>query len=190
MFTIFEKKITVFSDFDGTLIKEQSGFMLVFSYIIEKKKEKSKRIKEGFKHFLKYIFDRNNSHLAEFVKDIDEKTLISVAKKLHFKQKWFENIEEIKKKYNVNSVNVIIVSRNLKELIEIFIKLNKEELDKRKIKIVKVIANTTKKRFLIFKNKIVQNNNKFEFLKGKEIIYLGDADDNYLKEIVDEFFEC
>lgn len=190
MFNLFERKITVFSDFDGTLIKEQSGFLLILSYINEKKEEKKKRIKEGFKHFIKYIFDRNNSHLAEFVKDIDEKTLISVAKKLHFNTKWFENIEEIKKKNNVSHVNVIIVSRNLKELIEIFIKLNKEELEKRKIRIVKIIANTTKKKFLIFKNKVVQNNNKFEFLKGKEIIYLGDSDDKYLKEIVNEFFQC
>ncbi len=188
----FERKVIVFSDFDETMVEERSGKNLILNYLRENKAGFFQKLRRGLYFGYKYLTNRKIEYFLDYIKNANDDVFKKTADELHFNYAWFDEIEKIKQEYKVKKIDLIIISRNIDKVIYYFIKKHKEVFDAYNIDIIKIIANKIHKHKGVFHRQElnIELDNKFEFLKGKHIIYIGDNDDSYLKEFVSNYFNA
>jgi len=168
------KKILVCTDFDQTMIKEESAVVLVkkLLHYYSRKVSKFNYIKLLFRllrKVVKYEIKGSVRPLYEAFFYFDKDLLTNVVKKFHFNKKWIRHIKRIKKNNPRSKIDLIIISRGMGDIIAKFleIKKNKEFLMELECDVIKIIANTD---IIIGQKAIIQRG---LWKKGKKMPYIG-----------------
>jgi hypothetical protein len=140
--------ITVYTDFDETLVKENSPMLLVKSMLAFYKRVfgrafalsiATKTIYNG----VLYKLTRKTKHYYNAHYYFDSKILIDVSSKLTVNEKWVAAIDLIRKQHGNDKIELTIISRNVIELIEDFVKINKSFFKSQNIVVKKIIAHAS-----------------------------------------------
>lgn len=143
-------RVLIFTDFDQTMIKQNSTIFIAKEMFKFYKKNFGliHALKLGFRTFyrgLLYFMTKNTKHFYKAFFYFDQTSMQIVAKKLTYNPKWIKTIENIKKQYPKNTkFNLIILSRNIFDLIINFtnINKNKEILESLNLNLKQIIAHT------------------------------------------------
>lgn len=171
--------LRVYVDFDQVVIKQDSAKMASIELI----KRRPWLILGYFLMRILYIFLKKEIILrmgAMFCFNVKEEEFEKLAYRLKLNDNFLRTIRQIKKKNEINEIEVVIVSRGAKRVIEIFKQRPdvNSVLNNRGVNIVSVVANEFEIKDGRVTGKligrVISDDKKFDIVPERSI-YLGDA---------------
>lgn len=142
------KPVVVYTDFDETMIRDNSPKNMALATLRFYKKT------FGVGHFttafvklawnyIWYKFTGSATYFYDALFYFDEKSLIQLAAKLRFKKKWLAAIKDIRKRLGGDvKIELYIISRNVGEIVKLFVDLHQDDLAALGCTVKEIIANT------------------------------------------------
>ncbi|MDD9953111.1 MAG: hypothetical protein OXR66_02140 [Candidatus Woesearchaeota archaeon] len=192
----------IFSDFDETMIPVSAGGKLVQRYFF--RDPHNEPFYRRAWHVMKLVtpalrrkyFEEYYKCLRRIPKDVRHNILASIP----LNTRWLEAVKEVRMEYGAKTIGLTIISRNCVDVIHDWIMQNRDLLREHNITIDGIIANRSvddpnvafvKERgdlkhvdYIGF-GQLLEKQKKL-FL-DKHSIYIGDHDDEVLKDVVHEF---
>ena len=184
-----ENEVVVFTDFDRTMIKQNSPALFFFELFRKRPKTAIRAcIKAMHMHGLG---GRAFIHaVSEILPENRDAIIKRLVKKFKFNNKWILALRKLIEKYpNIKQVRLVVITRNIEQIPRMFLKANfhviKSFVGKKIADDVLIIANNASEEAVIsglgFRKEqsitkiINQSRDKGAFLKNKNTIYFGDS---------------
>gem|GEM_PF-5049885 len=189
------------SDFDNTIIVENSAILLLRHYLLHGKHELfTKRIGRIIKLFPSPRRQRNLREYYRAVESIPLPERIAVINRARLNPRWLRAMKELRLKHRASTVDVTVISRNAADVVATWLHDHKVLLAKEHILVSRIIANNpvSDKHVEVVLERgdfshydhvlfgMMDEDGKRRFL-DKHAIYLGDAEEAVLKGVVKEF---
>lgn len=124
-----ENEVTIVTDFDKTMVKQNSPIHLVRSLLWMKPKDTLselgralQRFGPGGRGFLEFMLS-----MPELEREL---AIAEVVRELQFKPSWIAELQLLLKKYPFKNVRIIVITRNLERLARYFIEAHLGELER------------------------------------------------------------
>ena len=157
------ENVDVLTDFDGTMIKEQSQYLEVLAYFFSRNQKHIRFAKEVAKEYVAYKRDNNIKGFYSLFKGCPVEILDNITAKLYQDEEWDELIEKEKPK------KIGVISRNNNRIILKYL----QQLDYPSTEIVLTAANIPDIKNEIYTGEaeiVIDNNNLADFIREREYI--------------------
>ena len=155
--------VDVLTDFDGTMIKEQSQYLEVLAYFFFRNQKHIQFAKEVIKEYVDYKRNSNVQGFYSLFRGCPVEILDKIVKRLYQDEAWNGLVENLKPK------KIGVISRNNKRIISEYLK----QLNYPSTKINLVAANNPEIKDGVYTGEaqiIIDNNNLAEFIGKREYI--------------------
>lgn len=155
--------VDVLTDFDGTMIKEQSQYLEVLAYFFFRNQKHIRFAKEVAKEYVDYKKNSNIRGFYSLFKGCPVETLDKIVKRLDQDEAWNELVEKLKPK------KIGVISRNNNRIISEYI----QQLNYPSSRISITAANIPEIKNGVYTGEaeiIIDNNNLADFIGKREYI--------------------
>ena len=157
------EEVDVLTDFDGTMIKEQSQYIEILAYFFFRNQKHIRFAKEVAKEYVDYKRNSNIQGFYSLFRGCPVEILDKIVKRLYQDGAWNELVEKLKPK------KIGVVSRNNNRIISEYI----QQLNYPLTKVNLVAANNPEIKNGVYTGEaqiVIDNNNLAEFIGKKEYI--------------------
>lgn len=184
-----ENEITLFTDFDETIIAQHAAKRFLLSLFLRNPLDLTKRALEAF-----FRHGVSGAAFIQAISTLDEKTKAAVVgevvQRLTFNNRWIGELQKLLAKYpNVMNIKIVVITRNIADIPRLFMHIHRDEIreltqGRYKGDLV-VIGNEGLSQSVLYSAAgaltiadIINNSGeKAKFIKNKNAIFFGDDDE-------------
>ena len=184
-----ENQITLFTDFDNTIIAEHAAKRLLFRLFQRNPLDLAKKALEAF-----FRYGVSGAAFIQAISSLDKKTRTAIVEdvvpRLTFNTRWIRELQKLLTKYpNVMNIKIVVITRNIADIPRLFMQLHGNEireLTKGRYKgDLVVIGNEGLSQSVLYAAAesltvadIINNSReKVRFIKNKNAIFFGDDEE-------------
>ena len=195
------KTLYITSDFDNTLVIQNTALLLIGHYLFHGEHELFyKRIRRVVRLIGR---NRRQQHLEEYysmLQRIPKRTRDDVIRRATINPRWLRTVHDLRLEHASRDVRVTLLSRNSVDIVKSWLHAHAKDLAKNHIVIETIIAN---KPLFVRRNEYVRETGMFTHVdilgfglmdgRGKKKFldkhstYIGDAEEESLRGVVKEF---